>query len=88
MGFLVQQVAGNSPAARLGLRAGGIKSQIGLNEILLGGDVILEVVGVQVSEDCHQEIERRLSKMKQGDVITVKVLRAGKIVHLIATLGR
>jgi len=32
---------------------------------LLGGDVILEVVGVQVSEDCHQEIERRLSKMKQ-----------------------
>jgi S1-C subfamily serine protease len=88
MGFLVQQVAENSPAARLGLRPGGIKSQIGLNEMLLGGDIILEVVGIQVSESCYPSIERRLSQMKPGDMITVKVLRAGRILELSATWGR
>jgi S1-C subfamily serine protease len=85
MGFLVQQVAENSPASRLGLRPGEIKSQIGLSEVLLGGDVILEVVGIQVSKDCYQQIRSRLSHMKPGDIITVKVLRAGRILQLNAT---
>jgi S1-C subfamily serine protease len=88
MGFLVQEVAENSPAARLGLQPGRIKSQIGSNEVLLGGDIILEVVGIQVSEDCYEKIRKRLSDMKPGDTITVKVLRAGRILQLIATRGR
>jgi S1-C subfamily serine protease len=88
MGFLVQQVAENSPAARLGLKPGGIKSRIGLNEVLLGGDIILEVVGIEVSEDCYEKIRKRLSDMKPGDIITVKVLRAGRILQLGATRGR
>lgn len=88
MGFLVQQVAQNSPAARLGVQPGGIKSKIGLNEMLLGGDIILEVVGIQVREDCYQSIQNRLSQMKPGDIITVKVLRAGRILQLSATWDR
>jgi serine protease Do len=87
MGFLVEQVAANSPAARLGLRPGGIKSQIGLNKVLLGGDVILEVVGIKVSEGCYQKIENRLNQMKPGDMITVKVLRAGQILQLYTNRG-
>lgn len=83
--FLVQQVAENSPAARLGLRPEGIESQIGLNEMLLGGDVILEVVGIQVSEGCYEKIQNRLSHTKPRDIITVKVLRAGGILQLSAT---
>jgi len=88
MGFLVQQVAENSPAARLGVQPGGIKSQIGLNEMLLGGDIILEVVGIQVREGCYQSIQSRLSHMKAGDIITAKVLRAGQILQLSATWDR
>ena len=87
MGFLVQHVAENSPAARLGLQPGGIKSQIDLNEMLLGGDIVLEVVGIQVSEGCYQKIQSRLSQMKPADIITVKVLRAGRILQLSATNG-
>jgi S1-C subfamily serine protease len=86
IGFLVQQVAENSPAARLGLLPGGVKSRIGMNEMLLGGDIILEVVGVQVTEDCLQKIQERLNQLKPGDIITVKVLRAGRILPLSATL--
>jgi len=88
MGFLVQEVAENSPAARLGLQPGTIKSQIGSNEVLLGGDIILEVVGIQVSEDCYEKIRKRLSDMKPGETITVKVLRAGGILQLYATRDR
>ena len=88
MGFLVQQVAENSPAARLGIQPGGIKSRIGLNEMLLGGDIILEVVGIQVTQDCYEKIQSRLTQMKPGDIITVKVLRAGRIMQLSATRGR
>jgi S1-C subfamily serine protease len=84
MGLLVQQVADNSPAARLGIQPGEIKSQIGLNEMLLGGDFILEVVGIEVSEDNYQKIKSRLNYMKPGDIITVKVLRAGRILQLNA----
>jgi len=88
MGFLVQEVADKSPAARLGLQTGKIKSQIGPSEIFLGGDIILEVVGIQVSEDCYEKIRHRLSKMKPGDTISVTVLRAGRILQLFATLDR
>jgi S1-C subfamily serine protease len=85
MGLLVQQVADNSPAARLGIQPGEIKSQIGLSEVFLGGDIILEVVGIEVSEDNYQKIKSRLNHMKPGDIITVKVLRAGRILQLNAT---
>jgi S1-C subfamily serine protease len=87
MGFLVQQVAENSPAARLGLKPGGIKSRIGLNEVLLGGDIILEVVGIEVTGDNYRKIQSRLNQMKPGDIISVKVLRAGRILQLYATRG-
>ena len=88
MGLLVQQIADNSPAARLGIQPGEIKSQIGLSEVFLGGDIILEVVGIEVSEGCYQKIVSRLSQMKPGDTITVKVLRAGRILRLSATRDR
>ena len=88
MGLLVQQIADNSPAARLWIQPGEIKSQIGLSEVFLGGDIILEVVGIEVSEGCYQKIVSRLSQMKPGDTITVKVLRAGRILRLSATRDR
>jgi S1-C subfamily serine protease len=56
--------------------------------MLLGGDIILEVVGIQVKEGCYQSIQSRLSHMKPGDIITVKVLRAGRILQLSATWDR
>ncbi len=55
---------------------------IGLNEMLLGGDILLEVAGIQVSEGCYQKTRNRLSHMKTEDIITVKVLRAGRILQL------
>ena len=88
MGLLVQQVASNSPASRLGIQPGEIKSQIGLSEVFLGGDILLEVVGIEVSEGNYPKIKSRLSHLNPGEIITVKVLRAGRILQLSATRGQ
>jgi S1-C subfamily serine protease len=88
MGVLVQRVAENSPAARLGLQPGMMSAQISSQQLLLGGDIILEFGGVQISEDCYPKIRDWISRIKPGDVITVKVLRAGRILQLGATRER
>jgi hypothetical protein len=51
-GLLVQRVAANSPAARIGLRAGVLKAILPSDgtELTLGGDVILQVQGIPVGE--------------------------------------
>jgi serine protease Do len=46
-GFLVQRVAQGSPAWREGIRAGTLRTQIEGEELLLGGDIILEVNGIK-----------------------------------------
>ncbi len=83
-GMLVLQVAEGSPAARLGLRAGTTPVQIGEARLIVGGDIILEVMGIPVRADTdnYQRIRERLFALKRGEAVTVKVLRAGHIIEL------
>jgi S1-C subfamily serine protease len=50
-GVLVIQVAEGSPSARLGLRAGTTHAQIGEARLILGGDIILEVMDIPMRAD-------------------------------------
>jgi serine protease Do len=82
-GLLIQRVADGSAAARIGIRGGTTKATIGGTEVTLGGDIILETVGVQVvDEESGRKIVERLAHLKPGDPIVVKVLREGRIVQL------
>jgi serine protease Do len=83
-GVLVLQVAEGSAAARLGLQAGTTPVQIGEARLMLGGDIILEVMGMPIRADAsnYRRIRERLLAVKQGETVTVKVLRAGRIVEL------
>jgi serine protease Do len=83
-GVLVLQVAEGSPAAHLGLRGGTTQVQIGEARLTLGGDIILEVMGIAIRTDTdnYRRIRKRLLALKQGETVTVKVLRAGRIVEL------
>ena len=83
-GVLVLQLAEDSPAVRLGLRAGTTPVQIGDMRLMLGGDIILEVMGITIRADgsSYRRIRKRLQALKQGETITVRVLRAGRIVEL------
>jgi len=82
-GLLVQRVADDSAAAKLGIRGGTMKATIAGTELVLGGDIILESVGVQIVDAAsRQKIRDRLGQLKTGDPIRVKVLRGGQVVEL------
>jgi len=85
-GLLVETVVEHSPATHMGLQGGDIKATIGDVELVLGGDIILDIFGVPLSADkAYVAIYDRAAGLKPNDPIVVKVLRGGKTVELKST---
>ena len=81
--LLVEQVAIPSPANHMGIRGGSIPANIGGVEFVLGGDVLLEVFGVPMSDpDVRRKIAEEVRRFKDGDPMQVKVWRGGREVEL------
>jgi serine protease Do len=83
-GLLVQRIAESSPAVDVGLRPGGLRLTVAGQEMLAGGDIILEVGGIAVSADgaSFDRMYGYLTSLKPGDAIEVRVLRDGKVIAL------
>ena len=82
-GFLVERVAGGSPGSRLGLHPGSFRVTIEGESVLLGGDVVLEVLGIPILDEAALEkVPSALARLSTGDLLTVKVLRGGKVMEL------
>ena len=82
-GYLVKNVAKGSPAWNAGILGGDRTATIRGQDIVVRGDVILEIAGIKVdSVDDLPRIREKLGAMKSGTPFRATVLRAGKIVHL------
>jgi S1-C subfamily serine protease len=83
-GVLVEHVADNSPASRLGLRPGTVPARIGAQEFLLGGDIILAVMDIPLAQndDTYRKIQAQLRCTDPGETLSVSVLREGEILQL------
>jgi S1-C subfamily serine protease len=83
-GLLVERVADGSPAARAGVIAGSMRANIAGEDLLLGGDIILEVDGLpyEDSSENYSRLLAHLTKLKVGDSIVIKVFRQGQVVKL------
>jgi serine protease Do len=82
-GVLVQRIANGSLAAKIGLKPGDRKATIGSEEFLVGGDVILEVMGVSIADsDAPARVSEVLGSAAPGKPITLIVLRSGRKVEL------
>jgi len=82
-GLLIQHVAKGSPAWKLGLRGGTVRAVIGEVELVLGGDVILEALGLRLDDPkAGQEIRARLRALRPGDPLRLKVLRGGELIEM------
>ncbi len=82
-GYLVQNVASNSPAQQAGLRPSLIPAQILGRDFALGGDIILSVDDIQVSQpDFRDAVASRLQSLSIGERLTIDVLRSGQRVEL------
>lgn len=87
-GYLIQQIADNSPAAQMQLRGGSIPAVVRGNRILLGGDIILSVQGVKIGrKGSYLKMKDVLAKLKVGDKLTLEILRGGKVFKLSSVLS-
>jgi S1-C subfamily serine protease len=81
-GAIIQEVTPGGPASRAGLRAGKIHTDEG---IILGGDVIVEVDGEQVSKP--DDVGAAINDNKPGESVEVKFYRDNKLVTKQVKLG-
>ena len=84
VGLMVQQVAADSPAARMGLRPGVIPATIEGKAFLLGGDIILAVQERELGSETYEALQARLRSLPSGSTISVAILREGRSVTLSA----
>jgi serine protease Do len=87
-GILVQHVMEGSPAWRQGVRAGTLATSVNGEDLLLGGDVLLEINGISVREadSAFDQLNNGVSGLNVGAKLTSKVLRAGQIIELSTTV--
>jgi serine protease Do len=87
-GLLVQRVAADSPAERLGLRAGQLPTVIGEQKLVVGGDIVLAVEGISVgAPDAYETIRRKLIERRRAQQeVRVTVLRGGETIELVASI--
>jgi 2-alkenal reductase len=86
-GALVVEVKPNSPAARAGLRGGNREVDVlGLQNLVTGGDVIVEIDGTPVrrADDVVRIVS---SSLKPNDVAVFTVVRGGHRLRLAVTLA-
>ncbi|MBV9927497.1 MAG: trypsin-like peptidase domain-containing protein [Acidobacteria bacterium] len=87
-GVLVQRVAEGSIASRLGIQPGTLRANVGGEDLLLGGDIILNANGVPVAENdgSYDTILNNIAALKPGDTLVVMVFRQGLFVKLSTTI--
>ena len=86
VGLLVQRVAAGSPAERLGLKGGTVRATIGDEDLIVGGDIILSILGIPLTEPSSLGVIRqKITSLDAGDVVPVTVLRGGKVITLSTT---
>jgi S1-C subfamily serine protease len=82
-GVLVQQSAG--PAEKAGIEGGDTQVIVNGQELVLGGDLIVEMDGKPV--ESMDEVVRLVDSKKPGEEVTVKLLRGSKSRTVKVKLG-
>ena len=88
-GLLVQAIASGSPADRIGLRAGTVRATIGDDDLIVGGDIILEVEDIPLEgPEGYLLVRRTITSLPPGEPVTITILRAGVRLKLTGTVDR
>jgi S1-C subfamily serine protease len=86
VGLLVQRIAAGSPAEQAGLREGSIGARIGDEDLLVGGDIVLTVMGISLDRpDFLAAVREKAAASRPGEALEIVVLRGGAIVTLVST---
>jgi serine protease Do len=86
-GLLIQRVGALSLGQRLGIRGGRFEATIDNETLLLGGDVLLQIQGVNINDArAAEKIDKALEQLKPGQRVSVLVWRGGNMMELETAL--
>ena len=82
-GYLVKIVAKGSPFDTAGMRGGTTTATIGADQLVVGGDIILSVEGIEVGPpQSLGRILKHLAEMPPASPFKARVLRGGEVIEL------
>ncbi len=82
-GYLIKSVVKGSPAEDWGLRGGTTFATVGGEQVVLGGDIVLAVDGLQAGSVANMvKIKDQMSVAKSGAPLKLTILRAGRVLDL------
>jgi S1-C subfamily serine protease len=84
-GLLVEHVVTGGPAAKAGIRGGNRSVLAGLQELRIGGDVLIAINGKTVTN--QNDLNLMLNRSRPGDMVTLTLIRDGKKINVPVTLG-
>ncbi len=84
-GILIEHVVPGGPAAQAGIRGGTRSVLAGLQELRVGGDVLVAVNGKELAS--QMDLNLLLNRAWPGDTITLTIVRDGKKMDIPVKLG-
>jgi putative serine protease PepD len=84
-GILVEQVTSGGPAAQAGIRGGSRSVVAGLQELRVGGDVLVAIDKNPVTS--QMDLNLLLNRKQPGDMVSVTLVRDGKRLNVSVRLG-
>jgi len=84
-GILIERVTPGGPAAQAGLRGGDHVVLAGLQELRIGGDVLVAIDGTAVTS--QMDLNLLLNRAQPGDTVTLTIVRDGKKMDVAVKLG-
>ncbi len=84
-GLLIEQVQPNSAAARAGIRGGSRTLIVGMQQMLIGGDVLVAIDGQKT--DGLMDLALALNHKRPGDKVTLTIYRGNRKMDVTVTLG-
>jgi len=84
-GMLIERVAPGGPAAQAGIHGGTRSVLAGMQELRVGGDVLVGIDGTEIRS--QSDLILLLNRHRPGDTIKVSVVRDGKRLEILVRLG-
>src|SRR5579863_244512 len=84
-GILVERVTPGGPAAQAGIRGGTRSVLAGLQELRIGGDVLVAMNGKELTS--QMDLNLMLNRARPGDTVTLTIVRDGKKMDVPVKLG-
>jgi S1-C subfamily serine protease len=84
-GIMIERVTPGGPAAQAGIRGGNRVVLAGLQQLVIGGDILVAINGKPVTD--QNDLTLLLNRAQPGDIVALTIVRSGKKMDVRVKLG-